>query len=64
MIEAHLGEDSKFDSNVKAKLPEFWLPFIQDDTPIILDLSDIAKPFAKRLDYLATVRDGSTVTVF
>lgn len=59
-LEAHLGKDSKFDSNIKAELPKFWLPFIADDTPIILDLSDIAKPFAKRMDYLATVRDGST----
>ena len=41
-------------------LPAAWLPFIKDDTPIILDLSDIAKPFAKKMDYLATVRDGST----
>ncbi len=59
-LEAHLGKDSKFDSKLKAELPEFWLPFIKDDTPIILDLSDIAKPFAKKMDYLATVRDGST----
>ncbi len=59
-LEAHLGKDSKFDSKLKAELPEFWLPFIQDDTPIILDLSDIAKPFAKKMDYLATVRDGSS----
>ena len=59
-LEAHLVKDSNFDNKVKAELPEFWLPFIQDDTPIILDLSDIAKPFAKKMDYLATVRDGST----
>jgi hypothetical protein len=59
-LEAHLGKDSNFDSKLKAELPKFWLPFIQDDTPIILDLSDIAKPFAKKMDYLATVRDGST----
>jgi len=59
-LEAHLVKDSNFDSKLKAELPEFWLPFIQDDTPIILDLSDIAKPFAKKMDYLATVRDGST----
>jgi hypothetical protein len=59
-LEAHLGKDNKFDSKLKAELPEFWLPFVQEDTPIILDLSDIAKPFAKKMDYLATVRDGST----
>jgi hypothetical protein len=40
-------------------LPHTWLPSIQDDTPIILDLSDIAKPLARKMDYLATVRDGS-----
>jgi hypothetical protein len=59
-LEAHLVKDSDFDNKVKAVLPEAWLPFVQDDTAIILDLSDIAKPFAKKMDYLATVRDGST----
>jgi len=59
-LEAHLTKDSDFDNKVKAQLPDAWLPFIKDDTPIILDLSDIAKPFAKKMDYLATVRDGST----
>ena len=59
-LEAHLVKDSDFDSKVKAAFPQVWLPFIQDNTPIILDLSDIAKPFAKKMDYLATVHDGST----
>jgi hypothetical protein len=59
-LEAHLVKDSDFDNKIKAELPSNWLPFITDDTPIILDLSDIAKPFAKKMDYLATVRDGST----
>ena len=59
-LEAHLGKDSRFDSQLKTELPAFWLPFVKEDTPIILDLSDIAKPFAKKMDYLATVRDGST----
>jgi len=59
-LEAHLIKDNDFDRKVKAMLPEVWLPFIRDDTPIILDLSDIAKPFAKKMDFLATVRDGST----
>ena len=59
-LEAHLTKDSDFDNKIKAQLPDAWLPFIKDDTPIILDLSDIAKPFAKKMDYLATVRDGST----
>ena len=59
-LESHLVKDSDFDNKIKSVLPNIWLPFIQDDTPIILDLSDIAKPLAKKMDYLATVRDGST----
>ena len=59
-LEAHLVKDNDFDNMVKAELPQVWLPFVHDDTPIILDLSDIAKPLAKKMDYLATVRDGST----
>ena len=59
-LEAHLVKNNDFDNKVKSVLPEAWLPFVQDDTPIILDLSDIAKPYAKKMDYLATVRDSST----
>jgi len=59
-IEKHLTGESDFDGEVKESLPQVWLPFMTDDTPIILDLSDIAKPLAKQMDYLAVVRDGST----
>ena len=59
-LDQHLVKDSDFDHEVKEVLPEIWLPFFKDDTPIILDLSDLAKPLAKKMDYLATVRDGST----
>lgn len=59
-LESHLVTDSDYDNKIKSVLPGIWLPFVQDDTPIILDLSDIAKPLAKKMDYLATVRDGST----
>jgi hypothetical protein len=59
-LESHLLKDSDFDNKINSALPNIWLPFVQDDTPIILDLSDIAKPLAKQMDYLATVRDGST----
>jgi hypothetical protein len=59
-LEAHLVKNSNFDNKIKAELPHTWLPFIKDDTPIILDLSDIAKPLAKKMDYIATVRDGSS----
>jgi len=59
-LEAHLAKESDFDNKIKAGLPDIWLPLIKEDTPIILDLSDIAKPLAKKMDYLATVRDGSS----
>lgn len=59
-LEDHLVKDSNFDDKIKAELPHTWLPSVQDDTPIILDLSDIAKPLARKMDYLATVRDGSS----
>ena len=59
-LESHLVTDSDFDNKIKNVLPNIWLPFVQDETPLILDLSEIAKPFAKKMDYLATVRDGST----
>ena len=59
-LEDNLNRQSAFDQKLKAALPALWLPLIRDETPIILDLSDIAKPLAKTMDYLATVRDGST----
>jgi len=59
-LEANLNRPSDFDKKLKTALPDLWLPLVRDETPIILDLSDLAKPLAKRMDYLATVRDGST----
>ena len=60
-LEAHLNHDQdNFDCRLKAALPTLWVPLIRDETALILDLSDLAKPMAKKMDYLATVRDGST----
>lgn len=59
-LEDNLNRQSDLDEKLNAALPELWLPLIRDDTPIILDLSDIAKPLAEKMDYLGTVRDGST----
>ena len=59
-LDAHLVKDSSFDKRLKDRMPQLWLPFVPDDTALILDLSDLAKPLAKKMDYLATVRDGST----
>ena len=61
-MEANLNRESDFDDKLKTALPDLWLPMVCDETPIILDLSDIAKPLAKKMDYLATVRDGSTIS--
>jgi len=35
-------------------------PRIGKRTLLVLDLSDIAKPYAKKMEYLTRVRDGST----
>jgi len=59
-LEDNLNRQSRLDQKLKAALPALWLPLVGDQTPIILDLSDIAKPLARKMDYLATVRDGST----
>ena len=59
-LESNLNRPSDFDNKVKTALGDLWLPFVRDETPLILDLSDLAKPLAKEMDYLATVRDGST----
>jgi hypothetical protein len=59
-LEEHLNASDDLDAKVKAALPNLWLAMVRQDTPIILDLSDIAKPLAKTMDCLATVRDGST----
>jgi hypothetical protein len=32
---------------------------IRRDTLLILDLSDLVKPYAKKMEYLSRVRDGS-----
>jgi len=59
-LDSHLVKNNDFDNKIKSELPQIWLPSFNDQTPVILDLSDIAKPFARKMDYLATVRDGST----
>jgi hypothetical protein len=59
-LEENLNRRSGLDEKLKAALPALWVPLIRDDTPITLDLSDIAKPLATKMDYLASVRDGST----
>ncbi len=59
-LETNLNQQSDLEAKIKRALPDLWLPLICKDTPIILDLSDLAKPLAQKMDYLAMVRDGST----
>ena len=59
-LDEHLLNDGDFDKQIQKAATEVCLPLLTDDTPIILDLSDLAKPFSRKMDYLATVRDGST----
>jgi hypothetical protein len=59
-MEANLNRPSDIDQKIKAAMPDLWLPMVGEETPIILDLSDLAKPLAKKMEYLAKVRDGST----
>ena len=37
--------------------------YVQPDTPLIIDLTDLAKPRAKKMEYLNLVRDGSEGTL-
>jgi hypothetical protein len=59
-LDLHLTAESDFDEQLKQSIPAIWVPLVTGDTPLILDLSDLAKPLAEKMDYLATVRDGST----
>jgi hypothetical protein len=59
-LDEQLLSNGDFDKQVQEAAAQTCLPLITDDTPIILDLSDLAKPFSRKMDYLATVRDGST----
>ena len=52
-LESHLNQTDDLDQKVKAALPGLWLPMVRDDTPIILDLSDIAKPLAMKMEQRA-----------
>jgi len=45
---------------VQQKVAQAASRYVHDETYLIVDPSDIVKPYAKRMEYLATVRDGST----
>jgi hypothetical protein len=45
---------------VQKSMVRFGAGRIDDDTLLVLDLSDLTKPYAKKMENLARVRDGST----
>ena len=55
----HLVSSSGDLSGVVASYRQSLAPYISADTPLIIDITDLAKPRAKRMEYLATVYDGS-----
>jgi hypothetical protein len=46
-------------SNLQDALVQQGAKRIHEDTLLILDLSDLVKPYAKKMEYLSRVRDGS-----
>lgn len=55
----HLVSPGANMSNIVGAYRNSVNPYIQQDTPIVIDLTDIAKPRAKKMKYQAHVRDGS-----
>ena len=58
-LSRHMGEEELRES-INEQLIEEGAKRIQEDTVIALDISDIDKPYAKKMEHLALVRDGST----
>lgn len=51
---------AELEAALTTKLVEMASPRIQQDTVLALDLSDIRKEYARKMEHLATVWDGST----
>jgi hypothetical protein len=49
----------RLDREIQRRLIEHAAPRIEDDTLLVLDLSDMTKKYAEKMEYLARVRDGS-----
>jgi len=62
--EADLNHPNDIEQKIKATLPDLLLLMVHQDTPIILDISDLAKPLAKKkMDYMVTVRNGGRAAI-
>jgi hypothetical protein len=51
-------EWEKFEEEVREKFAKEQVRGINAWTPIVVDLSDLSKPYAEKMEYLATVRDA------
>jgi hypothetical protein len=49
----------RLDREIQRRLIEHAAPRIEDDTLLVLDLSDVTKKYAEKMEHLARVRDGS-----
>ena len=49
----------RLDREIQRRLIEHAAPRIEDDTLLVLDLSDVTKKYAEKMENLAQVRDGS-----
>jgi len=49
----------RLDREIQRRLIEHAAPRIEDDTLLVLDLSDVTKKYAQKMENLAQVRDGS-----
>lgn len=49
----------RLDREIQRRLVEQAAPRIEDDTLLVLDLSDVTKKYAEKMENLARVRDGS-----
>ncbi len=49
----------RLDREIQHRLIEHAAPRIEDDTLLVLDLSDVTKKYAEKMENLAQVRDGS-----
>jgi hypothetical protein len=50
---------TRLDREIQRRLIEHAAPRIEDDTLLVLDLSDVTKKYAEKMEHLARVRDGS-----
>lgn len=57
-LSRQLGRE-RLDREIQHRLIEHAAPRIEEDTLLVLDLSDVTKKYAEKMEYLARVRDGS-----